>query len=79
MAQKSMRKPLLSLSIATVLTCSWSGSVFADVHQDPELYARIAELEALVEQLLQNQQVEVEVLEAEAVEIIAAEAAEVAA
>lgn len=55
MAQKSLRKLLLSLSVATVLTCSWSGSVFADGDRVEALEARIAELENLVHQLLQNQ------------------------
>jgi len=55
MAQKSLRKLLLSLSVATVLTCSWSGNVFADGDRVEALEARIAELESLVHQLLQNQ------------------------
>jgi len=56
MAQKSLRKTLLSLSIAAVIGCSWSGSTFADGDNAEALEARIAELEALVHQLLQNQQ-----------------------
>jgi len=55
MAQQSLRKLLLSLSVAAVLTCSWSGSVFADGDNVEALEARIAELEKLVHQLLQNQ------------------------
>jgi hypothetical protein len=56
MAQKSLRKTILSLSIAAVIGCSWSGSTFADGDNVEALEARITELEALVHQLLQNQQ-----------------------
>ena len=55
MAQKSLRKTLLSLSIAAALSCSWAGNVFADGDNIEALEARIAELEDLVHQLLQNQ------------------------
>ena len=80
MAKKSLRKLLLSLSVATVLSCSWSGSVFADGDERVEaLEARIAELESLVNQLLQNQRTEAKVLEAVEVEAIAEEAAAEAA
>ena len=77
MAQKSLRKLLLSLTVAAALTCSWSGSVFADGDRVEALELRIAELEALVHQLLQNQAASDEVVEAVAVESIAADAAEV--
>lgn len=56
MAHKSLRKTLLSLSIAAVIGCSWSGSVFADGDNVEALENRITELEALVHKLLQNQQ-----------------------
>jgi len=56
MAQKSLRKTILSLSIAAIIGCSWSGSTFADGDNVEALEARITELEALVHQLLQNQQ-----------------------
>ena len=56
MAQKSLRKTLLSLSIAAVIAGSWSGSTFADGDNVEALEARITELEALVHKLLQNQQ-----------------------
>ena len=56
MAQKSLRKTLLSLSIAAVLGCSWSGSALADGDSTEALEQRITELEALVHKLLQNQQ-----------------------
>jgi len=56
MAQMAIRKLLLSLSVATVLTCSWSGNALADGDDISALEARIAELEALVHKLLQNQQ-----------------------
>ncbi len=56
MPQKSLRKTILSLSIAAVIGCSWSGSTFADGDNAEALEARITELEALVHQLLQNQQ-----------------------
>ena len=56
MAQKSLKKLLLSLSIAAVLGTSWSGIVLADGDNTEALEARITELEALVHQLLQNQQ-----------------------
>lgn len=55
MAHKSMKKVLLSLSIAAALGCS-SFSAFADGDRTEELEARVAELEALVHQLLNNQQ-----------------------
>jgi hypothetical protein len=51
MAQQSMRKLILSASIAAALAVS-SASVFADGSNTEELEARIAELEALVQQLL---------------------------
>jgi len=79
MAQKSLRKLLLSLSVTVVLTCSWSGSVFADGDQVDALEARVAELEALVYRLLQNQEATNEALEAVAVESVVMDAAEVAA
>ena len=66
MAQKSVKKLLLSLSIATALGCSWSGSVFADGDKVEALEARVAELEALVHQLLQKQEATNEALEAPA-------------
>jgi hypothetical protein len=56
MAQKSLRKTILGLSIAAVVGCSWSGSTFADGDNVEALEARITALEALVHQLLQNQQ-----------------------
>ncbi len=56
MAHKSIPKLLLSLSVAAVLTCSWSGSVFADTDKVATLEARIAELEGLVNQLLESKQ-----------------------
>jgi hypothetical protein len=55
MAQKSLRKLLLSLSITAALGCSFSGSVFADGDSVEALEARIAELENLVHQLMQAQ------------------------
>jgi hypothetical protein len=51
MAQQSMKKLLLTLSIAAALGAS-SGSVLADGSSVEDLEARIAELEALVQQLL---------------------------
>jgi len=56
MAQKSLRKTILSLSIAAVIGCSWSQGALADGDNIEALEARISELEALVHQLLQNQQ-----------------------
>jgi len=55
MAQKSIKKLILSLSIAAALSCS-SGSAFADGDRVEALEARIAELEALVGQMLATQQ-----------------------
>ena len=55
MAHKAPRKLLLSLSIAAALSCSWSGSIFADGDDTAALEARIAELEKLVHQLMQTQ------------------------
>jgi len=55
MAHKAPRKLLLSLSVAAALSCSWSGSIFADGDDTAALEARIAELEKLVHQLMQTQ------------------------
>jgi hypothetical protein len=55
MAEKSLRKTLLSLSIAAVIGMSGSGSAFADGDSVEALEARIAELEALVHQLMQKE------------------------
>jgi len=77
MAQKTLKKLLLSLSIATALSCSWSGSVFADGDEVEALEARIAELENLVYQLMQNQEAQTEAIVATATEVIVAEMAEV--
>ena len=55
MAQKSLKKLLLSLSITAALGCTWSGSVFAEGDSVEALEARIAELETLVHQLMQAQ------------------------
>jgi len=59
MARKSMKKTLLSLSVAVALGCS-SGSVFADGNRVEQLETRVAELEALVMRLLENQEVQQE-------------------
>ena len=75
MAQKSLRKTILSLSIAAVIGCSWSGSTFADGDNVEALESRITELEALVHQLLQNQQAPATV-DTAAVEAKAEDAAE---
>jgi len=58
MAQKSLRKTLLSLSIAAVIGMTGSGSAFADGDSVEALEARIAELEALVHQLMQKKEPE---------------------
>jgi len=76
MAQRSLRKTLLSLSIAAVIGCSWSGSVFADGDNVEALEARITELEALVHKLLQNQQAPAATVDTAKVEAKAEEAAE---
>ena len=55
MALKSSKKLLLSLSVAAALGCS-TGNVFADGDRVEELEARVAELEALVLQLLKQPQ-----------------------
>jgi len=56
MAQKYIRKTLLSLSVAAALSCS-AGNVFANGgDRVEELEARVAELEALVLQLLETQE-----------------------
>jgi len=55
MAHKSLRKTLLSMSIAAVIGISGSGSAFADGDSTEALEARIAELEALVHQLMQKE------------------------
>jgi hypothetical protein len=76
MAQKSLRKTLLSLSIAAVIGCSWSGSTFADGDNVEALEARISELEALVHKLLQNQPAPAATVDTAAVEAKAEQAAE---
>ena len=53
MAQQSMKKIILSLSIAAALAVS--GSAFGDGTSTEDLEARIAELEALVQQMLNQQ------------------------
>ena len=55
MALKSTKKLLLSLSVAVALGCS-TGNVFADGDRVEALEARIAELEAMVNQLARQQQ-----------------------
>jgi hypothetical protein len=85
MAQKSLRKTLLSLSIAAVIGMSGSGSAFADGDSVEALEARIAELEALVHQLMQNQKapapatVDTAAVEAKAVEAAEAKVSEMMA
>jgi hypothetical protein len=74
MAQKSIKKTLLSLSVAVALGCG-SGSIFADGDRVEELEIRVAELEALVLRMLENQQA-VEAVEAVEVEVVAAAVAE---
>lgn len=54
MARQSMKKLLLSVSIAAALATA-SGSTFGDGDNVEELEARVAELEALVQQLLNRQ------------------------
>lgn len=76
MAQRSLRKTLLSLSIAAVIGCSGSGSAFADGDNVDALEARISELEALVHKLLQNQQPPAAPVDTAAVEAKAEQAAE---
>ena len=81
MPRKSLRKLLLSLSVATVLSFSWSGSVIADGDEVAALEARVAELENLVHQLLASQStsaVTVAVVEEKATEIAVAKEAEFA-
>jgi len=74
MAHKSIKKALLSLSVAAALGCS-SGNIFAGGEDRvEELEARVAELEALVTQLLVTRQ-EVAVVDV----VVAEEAAEVVA
>ena len=76
MAQKPLRKALLSMSIAAVIGISGSGSAFADGDSVEALEARIAELEALVHQLMQNQKEPAPAVDTSAVEAKAEEAAE---
>jgi hypothetical protein len=54
MAIKATRKLILSLSVAAALGCS-AGNAFADGDRVSDLEARIAELEAMVQQLLNQQ------------------------
>jgi hypothetical protein len=55
MAHQATKKLLLSLSVAAALSCS-AGNAFADGNSVEALEARVAELEAMVQQLLQQQQ-----------------------
>lgn len=55
MAEKSLKRLFLSLSVAVILASCWPASVFADGDRIEALEARITELENLVKQLLQNQ------------------------
>jgi len=55
MTEKSLRKLLLNLLEVTAMTCTWSGNVIAEGNRIEALEARIAGLESLVHQLLQNQ------------------------
>ncbi len=74
MAQQSFSKYFTSLSVMLVLSCYWSGNVFADEDRIEALEARVIELENLVHQLLQKQRVPVDT--ATTVEAKAEEAAE---
>jgi hypothetical protein len=74
MARKSIKKTLLSLSVAVALGCN-SGNIFADGDRVEELEARVAELEALVIQLLEREQA-VETVQAAEVEVLAETIAE---
>jgi hypothetical protein len=76
MAQKPLKKLLLSLSVAAALSCSWSGSVFANGSEVAALEARIAELENLVQQLVKNQGAPASTVTAAEVEAKAEEVAE---
>ena len=87
MAPQSLRKLLLSLSVAAILTCSWTGSVFADGDNVEALEARIVDLERLVHQLLAERSapqnvaataVTVEMVEEKATEVAVAKEAEFA-
>jgi len=55
MAHQSLKNLFLSMSVATILSISWSGSALAGQDRIEALEARIVELENLVHQLLQNQ------------------------
>jgi hypothetical protein len=55
MPQKATRKFLMGFAVAIALGCS-SGAIFAGTDRVEELEERVAELEALVHQLLENQQ-----------------------
>jgi hypothetical protein len=56
MTPLKLRKSLLSLAVATALLSASAGNAMADDDKIAALEARIAELENLVQQLLQNQQ-----------------------
>ena len=56
MPSKSIKKAALTLSIAAALGCGWSSNLMADGSDVEALEARVAELEALVQQLLSAQQ-----------------------
>lgn len=56
MTRKPARKLLLSVSVAAALGCSLPGSAFANGDPIEALEARIAELESLVQQLLEERQ-----------------------
>ncbi len=75
MPQKSIKKLVLSLSVAAALGCG-TGSAFADGDRVEALEARIAELEAMVEQMMNQPDCCEDVVSAEEVEAKAQAAAE---
>jgi hypothetical protein len=56
MIRKSTKNRLLGLATATAMAFSWSANVLADGDEIDALEARIAQLENLVQQLLENQE-----------------------
>jgi len=76
MTHEALRKLLITLTTTTFLSIGWPGSILADSDRIEALEARIAELEALVYTLLQQQEADSEEMETLTVESVAADAAE---
>jgi len=76
MTRKTFRKLLFTFAAITFLNLGWPNTILADDDRIEALESRIAELEALVYTLLQQQQKTDEIIDAAALESVAADTAE---